>query len=316
MKQMKCEMCESTELMKEDGFFVCQGCGCKYSVEEAKKLMVEVEGGMSKKMENLYERARKSLEVDDLEHAAEYYKQILDEVPSDWEAYFYSYLGEMTSFTNAQAGSVAAKLGNTIPSAYDMAMKSGSAEEIAQRFQTITEQTVSRLVGIGLTGAALLRQYEGGDPFSAQGKVNRDMYSRMRDMAANTIANCVLALGELDEKLSGIAENGAELDEATLRESRLLIRRNRYDMARWKFNPTIATTETLISGALITSYAEKIKELDPEFRTPEEIAASNPSGSTTNQSGCGNIAGGVAIAILGVIGVLIYLAIKVAWWLL
>ena len=41
MKQLTCEMCGSTELMKQDGVFVCQTCGCKYSVEEAKKMMVE-----------------------------------------------------------------------------------------------------------------------------------------------------------------------------------------------------------------------------------------------------------------------------------
>ena len=44
MKQLTCEMCGSTDLLKEDGVFVCQSCGCKYSVEEAKKMMVEVEG--------------------------------------------------------------------------------------------------------------------------------------------------------------------------------------------------------------------------------------------------------------------------------
>ena len=41
MKQLTCEMCGSTELIKQDGFFVCQTCGTKYSVEEAKKMMIE-----------------------------------------------------------------------------------------------------------------------------------------------------------------------------------------------------------------------------------------------------------------------------------
>lgn len=41
MRQLTCEMCGSTDLMKQDGVFVCQSCGCKYSVEEAKKMMVE-----------------------------------------------------------------------------------------------------------------------------------------------------------------------------------------------------------------------------------------------------------------------------------
>lgn len=41
MKQFTCEMCGSTDLVKQDGVFVCQTCGTKYSIEEAKKMMVE-----------------------------------------------------------------------------------------------------------------------------------------------------------------------------------------------------------------------------------------------------------------------------------
>lgn len=41
MKQLTCEMCGSTDIMKQDGVFVCQACGCKYSIEEARKMMVE-----------------------------------------------------------------------------------------------------------------------------------------------------------------------------------------------------------------------------------------------------------------------------------
>ncbi len=41
MKPLTCEICGSTNLTKQDGVFVCQNCGCKYSVEDAKKLMFE-----------------------------------------------------------------------------------------------------------------------------------------------------------------------------------------------------------------------------------------------------------------------------------
>lgn len=41
MKQLTCEMCGSTDLIKKDGMYVCQSCGTKYSVEEAKKMMIE-----------------------------------------------------------------------------------------------------------------------------------------------------------------------------------------------------------------------------------------------------------------------------------
>lgn len=36
MKKIVCEMCGG-ELIKDNGVFVCQSCGCKYSLEEAKK---------------------------------------------------------------------------------------------------------------------------------------------------------------------------------------------------------------------------------------------------------------------------------------
>ena len=41
MKQLTCEMCGSTDMAKQDGFFVCQSCGMKYSTEDAKKMMIE-----------------------------------------------------------------------------------------------------------------------------------------------------------------------------------------------------------------------------------------------------------------------------------
>ena len=41
MKRLVCEMCGSTDLIKTEGVFVCQSCGVKYTVEEARKMMVE-----------------------------------------------------------------------------------------------------------------------------------------------------------------------------------------------------------------------------------------------------------------------------------
>ena len=44
MKKLVCEMCGSDDQLMQDGVFVCQGCGCKYSVAEARKMMME-DGG-------------------------------------------------------------------------------------------------------------------------------------------------------------------------------------------------------------------------------------------------------------------------------
>ena len=276
MKQIVCEMCGSTDIQKEDGVYVCKGCGCKYSLEDAKKMMVEVDN--TKKLANLYERARKSLEVDDLEHAAEYYKQILDENPNDWEAYFYSYLGEFTSFTNAQAGGVADKLGNTSPSAYDMAITDCSIEEAIERIKTITTKTSARLVGIASTGAALLKQYEGGNILSPAGKVNSDLYKQIRPTAVNTIVSCVLAFGSIDSKIEEIVKADNGITKEAIVDCWLSMRKARYAVADMTFAPASGLTEHLVKAEVIHDYAEKVHELDDTFEVPSIESKTNSSG--------------------------------------
>ena len=99
MKQLTCEMCGSTDLMKQDGVFVCQTCGTKYSVEEAKKMMVEgtvdvtgstVKVDTSDELANLYQLAHRAKIENNIENAAKYYDMILIKDPTSWEAAFYS----------------------------------------------------------------------------------------------------------------------------------------------------------------------------------------------------------------------------------
>ena len=81
MKQLVCEMCGSTDLLKEEGVFVCQSCGCKYFVEEAKKMMVEVEGAVTvqnaAQLDNLLKLAHSSFESKNYEKAEDFCNQVL-----------------------------------------------------------------------------------------------------------------------------------------------------------------------------------------------------------------------------------------------
>ena len=98
MKKITCEMCGGTDLIKQDGVFVCQNCGMKYSLEDAKKLMiegvVEVQGTVkvdqSDELKNLYVLARRAKNNQENETAAKYYDMILVKEPKSWEAAFYS----------------------------------------------------------------------------------------------------------------------------------------------------------------------------------------------------------------------------------
>ena len=82
MKRLICEMCGSTELIKQDGLFVCKFCGCKYTVEEAKKMMVEgtvdVQGTVkvdnSAFVQKYLANARRALGKEDWEEVEKYYK--------------------------------------------------------------------------------------------------------------------------------------------------------------------------------------------------------------------------------------------------
>ena len=41
MKPLVCEMCGSNDVVKQEDLFVCQNCGTKYSVEAARKMMID-----------------------------------------------------------------------------------------------------------------------------------------------------------------------------------------------------------------------------------------------------------------------------------
>ena len=59
MKRMECEMCGSHDFAKQEGLFVCQSCGMKYSPEDAKNLMKDIPDETAKS-ENV-ETARSSV---------------------------------------------------------------------------------------------------------------------------------------------------------------------------------------------------------------------------------------------------------------
>lgn len=102
MKQLTCEMCGSTDLLKQDGVFVCQSCGCKYSVEEAKRMMIEgtvdVQGTVkidnSAFVEKYLQNARRAKEKEDWEEVEKYYNMVEQNDPNNIEAIFYSAYGK------------------------------------------------------------------------------------------------------------------------------------------------------------------------------------------------------------------------------
>lgn len=102
MKKLVCEMCGSSDLLKQDGVFVCQGCGCKYTVEEARKMMMEdgdagvpaaAPAGVTgptvnqAQIDNYLDMAKSALEGSNNEEAENYANKIIEMDPKNWKAW-------------------------------------------------------------------------------------------------------------------------------------------------------------------------------------------------------------------------------------
>lgn len=102
MKRLTCEMCGSTDLIKDGGVFICQTCGCKYTVEEAKRMMIEgtvdVQGTVkvdnSEFVQKYLANARRAKEKEDWEETEKYYNMVEQNDPQNIEAIFYSSYGK------------------------------------------------------------------------------------------------------------------------------------------------------------------------------------------------------------------------------
>jgi len=119
MKRLICEMCEGTDFVKQEGVFVCQSCGTKYSVEEAKRMMIEgtvevagtVKVDNTGKLDNLFKLARRAKEESNFEKAAQYYEQFQLENPLDWESAFYAiYFSAILKWRNDEEETTALNL--------------------------------------------------------------------------------------------------------------------------------------------------------------------------------------------------------------
>ena len=128
MKQLVCEMCGGKDLIKQDGVFVCQHCGVKYTLEEARKMMVDgvvnVQGTVtidrSGELELLYQAARNARETSDDASAIRHYENISARDPNSWEALFYLVVLKTNSIKNSEIQSSAVGVSLCLPKVFEL----------------------------------------------------------------------------------------------------------------------------------------------------------------------------------------------------
>lgn len=256
MKPLTCEMCGSTNLLKQDGVFVCQSCGTKYSVEEAKKMMVEgtvaVEGTVkidtSSELKNLYEIARRAKDMENAENAEKYYDMILIKDPMSWEANFYVVYYRAMKCKIAEIGSAASSLINVIEPTVQLIAENISNDEERQ-------------------------------------KALAEIHSKLDDIATMLFDAATSHYNSIDEQIRGNynQEYGYNVSQATL------INYTLGDTLENKFGDTYASmcylswfegvskhcqfvkfcVDKESNKQIIYSYSDKMRKIDPNYQTPE-----------------------------------------------
>lgn len=277
MKALTCEMCGSTNLIKDGGVFVCQSCGTKYSVEEAKKMMVEgtvdvkgtVKVDTSDELKNLYEIARRAKDSDNSENATKYYDMILVKDPSSWEANFYVVYYKAMSCTIGQIANAGFSVTNCLPSVLDLVDSNVSEEE---KEGVLTEiQARCSIIAHMLSNAAE-RTY-----------LDTDIQYRYDYI--NDFSDRVLSATMIVHTFGDILED------------RYKGKYGRLSAESWKDSIEVLQTYTKqlaigvdVSGLqeIINEYGDSVKKYDPSYETPSiaKISYSSSSVAAPSSSGC------------------------------
>ena len=140
MKALKCEMCGSNDVVKQEDLFVCQNCGTKYSVEAARKMMIEgtvdVKGTVkiddSKELKNLYELARRAKDTSNCESAKKYYDKILEKEPNSWEASFYAIYFKARTCKDKERNAVVAMTKDSLQPVLELIKRNVSKDQLSE----------------------------------------------------------------------------------------------------------------------------------------------------------------------------------------
>ncbi len=260
MKRLACEMCGSTDLIKQDGVFICQTCGTKYSVEEAKKMMIEgpvdvtgstVKVDTSEELANLYQIARRAKDDNNGENAAKYYDMILIKDPTSWEASFYLVYFKAMECTIAQIQSAGISVANCIDTVLKLIRDNISNKDEQKNAYTEVSNRVMMISAMLFNGAK--NHYD---------KIDAEIKSDyIQEWINNAFAamKCVYILGDNLELLFG---TDAEA--------------NALSVAAWKQGVT--WHQSLIGNLadkdgnrnLVNDYVSKIRKYDSSYTAPQE----------------------------------------------
>ena len=279
MKALKCEMCGSNDVVKQDGYYVCQNCGTKYTVEEARKIMVEgmvnVQGTVkidhTDELENLYELARRAKDSGNCENALKYYEMIALKDASSWEANFYMVYFKAKSFKIDTIENAASSISKCLQSTFELIRDHVSIEEQEQ----VVEELLSKTLAIANAFVYAQKSFFKG--------IDEDKKKKFKDVnnkKFSAVSQMMYKFGDGLEKIFG--EKFTPLSVKSWKEGNRILSEAGGSEGFLDFLEEESKT--------IEKYADKIKKYDPDYEAP------------TLSSGCGSI---VLVAVVVIVIIVI-----------
>ena len=255
--------------------YVCQYCGTKYTVEEAKKMMIEgtvdvsgstVKVDNSDELNNLYELARRAKQTDDFESALKYYDLILLKDPTSWEATFHSAYFKSINCKVAEIASALVSLMKSLNPT--LMLVNEHLDSVEKQNEAISEITAGCFLIANLFNKSAQEHYNQID--------SSIRYKYKEEMAINRIAchHLMYSLGDEIEKIFNNEEIKSKAATAWMSGIQL-----HYDLTRIMPNKTDAISQ-------ISSYANKVKKYNPEYESPLDKVKSTSTGASASAGGC------------------------------
>lgn len=288
MKQLTCEMCGGTDLIKQDGVFVCQSCGMKYSVEDAKKMMiegtVEVQGTVrvdsSEELNKLYKAARNARETSDDATALRHYESISAKDPDSWEAMFYLVILKTNSIKNSEIASSALSVTNSLDRVFQLIKETVADEEERKKaVKEVVEQCYTTASWLSSASENFYKTMTKGNGVRALTGITGIISSVSSTGSALSenqnryfhIANMMRVCGNAVELYCG-------LEDEDYKE---------YAVWAWKMMLDFDASYKKAHGAHIFNnetldkFTSKVKKYDPEYGNTQ-----TQTGNNSNSSGC------------------------------
>ena len=274
MKQLTCEMCGGTDMIKKDGVFVCQSCGTKYSVEEAKKLMIEgpvevtgtVKIDSAESFNKALKNARGAKEEKNWNLATKYYEEVRNIDPENWEAIFYNNYSKSMDGTIGDIPSSARSLSNCLKTVIRCVQnhlpeneKQPAVEQMSKDIKDISElfcfgamDYYNNIDKNGISGESYVKYFEQCmDMLESAAKINTTFADELEaQFGTKEFAQSII----MEYYKLGITQmyKTTEIQDSNAEGKDLLLKLffNRYN-------------------GFLYEISEKIKKYDPEYKLPD-----------------------------------------------